>query len=407
MKVAVIGGGFSGMLAAYLLEKKGISVTVYEKEESIGGHCKTLISKDVYTELGTVSSFTGQIKELLIDLQVDYTERFIYRNFVDKNYQMVEHMLREDVVLLMDELPRLKLILEMYATSLNETDFGYIHEDLMMPVNQFLEKHDLRFVSQVIMPHLSSFGFGCMNHLQAYYVFKTFNVDTLYAFIRGEKLLFIDKGTSELITKLSQKISDIRYSLEVNNVEVVGHKVKVETPYSIDYFDKVLITTKLPRDVIKDQLYNELMKKIDTNPFIVCVYEVKNKDLATTYYKAHLGKKEKIQFFFASKQHNRTILTAYAYGTIEKDIIDGITSDIQKIGIDIKQLITVKQWYIFPHLKVHNLTQTFYKEINERQKVSNICLIGSLVSKPCIDNLYVSVKTSINEIIACYGNTRE
>lgn len=398
MKVAVIGGGFSGMLAAYLLEKKGIDVTVYEKQEYIGGHCKTLASKDVYTELGTVSSFTGQIKELLIDLQVDYTERFIYRNFVDKNYHMVEHMLREDVVLLMDELPRLKLILEKYSTFLNETNYGYIPEDLMVPLIQFLKKHDLRFISQIIAPHLSSFGFGCIEHLQAYYVFKAFNVDTLYAFIRGEKILFINKGTSQLIAKLSQKISDIRYSLEVNNVEVVGHKVKVETPYSVDYFDKVLVTTKLPRGVIKDQLYNELMKKIDTNPFIACVYEVNNKDLATTYYKAHLGEKGKIQFFFASKQHNRTIITAYAYGTIEKDIIDGITRDIQKLGIDIKQLVTVKQWYIFPHLKGHNLTQTFYKDINERQKISNICLIGSLVSKPSIDNLYLSVKNSVNEI---------
>ncbi|HHX59888.1 MAG TPA: FAD-dependent oxidoreductase [Epulopiscium sp.] len=399
MKIAVIGGGFSGMLAAYLLEKKGINVTVYEKEEYIGGHCQTIVSKNVYTELGTIVSFTGQIKELLIDLQVDYTERFIYRNFVGDQYQIVEHMLKEDVILLMNELSSLALILEEHAYALNEINYGYIPEDLMLPLNQFLKKHDLKFVCQVIAPHLSSFGFGCSDDIQAYYVFKTFSIDTLLSFMRGDKLLFINKGTSELIKKLSQKISDIRYSLEVNNVEVLGDQVKVETPYGDDYFDKVLITTKLPRGVIKDELYNELMKKIDTNPFIVCAYEVTNKDLATTYYKAHLGKKGKIQFFFSSRQHSRTILTTYAYGRIEKDIIDGITEDIKKSGIHIKQLVTVKQWYIFPHLHVHNLTQTFYKEINDRQKISNIRLIGSLVSKPSIDNLYLSVKNSVDEMI--------
>lgn len=402
MKVAVIGGGFSGMLAAYLLEQKGIDVTIYEKQEYIGGHCKTIVSKDVYTELGTVFSFAGQIKELLIDLQVDYTERFIYRNFADENYELIEHMLREDVVLLMDELSRLEVILEEHAHALNETNYGYIPEDLMLPINEFLKKYDLRFVCQVIAPHLSSFGFGCMDNIQAYYVFKTFNIDTLLSFMRGDKLLFVTKGTSELINKLSQKISDIRYSLEVNNVEVVGNKVRVETIYSDDYFDKVLITTKLPRGVIKDQLYNELMKKIDTNPFIVCAYEVANKDLATTYYKAHLGQKDKIQFFFSSRQHSRTILTAYAYGIIEKDIIDGITNDIKKTGIQIKQLITVKQWYIFPYLQQHNLTQTFYHDINERQKVSNIWLIGSLISKPSIDHLYLSVKESVNQLMASF-----
>ncbi|MGL6107761.1 FAD-dependent oxidoreductase [Romboutsia sp.] len=399
MNVAVIGGGFSGILAAYLLEKKGINVTVYEKEEYIGGHCKTIVNKDFYIELGTILSFTKGIKELLIELNVDYSERFIYRNFVDENYHPAEHMLRDDVVILVSELSRLKTILEKYSPYLDEINFGDIPEDLMIPFNKFLEKHDLRFISQIIVPHLSSFGFGCIDNINSYYVFKVFNVNTLYSFISGEKLLFINKGTSELIKKLSQKISDIRYSLQVTNVEVVEDKVKVETPYSLDFFDKVLITTKLPRGVIKDKLYNNLMKKIDTNPFIACAYEVSNPDLVTTYYKSHLGLTGKIQFFYASKQNNKIILVAYAYGLIEKDIIDGITNDIKKLGININHLITVKQWYIFPHLKSTNLTRSFYKDISERQKVSNICLIGSLVSKPSIDNLYLSVKNSIDEII--------
>lgn len=342
MKVAVIGGGFSGMLAAYLLEKEGVDVTVYEKQEYIGGHCKTIVSKGVYTELGTIFSFHGKIKELLIDLQVDYTERFIYRSFVDENYQHVEHMLEENVGPLMDELSKLTDILAPYARYLDETNFGYIPEELMMPLNEFFKKHDLKLVCQVITPHLSSFGFGCTDHTQAYYVFKAFSLDMLFTFIRGDKLLSIDKGTSEMIKKLNQRISDIRYSLEVKNVEVVGPKVRVDTPYGIDYFDKVLITTKLPTGVIKDQLYNELMEKIDTNPFITCAYEVTNKDLATTYFKHHLGKKGQVQFFFAARQHSRTILTAYAYGLIDKDMIDGMTQDIGKLGIDIKQIITVK-----------------------------------------------------------------
>ncbi|ERJ13281.1 NAD(P)/FAD-dependent oxidoreductase [Haloplasma contractile] len=402
MRVAVIGAGFSGMLAGYLLEKEGIDVTIYEKQDNIGGHCKTIVSKDVYTELGTVVSFTRKIKELLIDLKVQYTERNVYRNFVDENYNRVEHMSHEDVTKLLKELATLKIILKKYSNTLNDVNFGYIHEDLMVPFNRFLDKHNLKYVSEVITPHLSSFGFGSLHSIQAYYVFKIFNIDTIYSFIKADKVLFINKGTLELIKKLSENISDIRYSLEVINVELVSNQVKVETSYSSDYYDKVLITTKLPEDVIKDQLYNQLMKKIDTNPYITCAYEVTNRDLVTTYYKANLGKKGKIQFFYTSRQNNRTTLVAYAYGYIKKEVIDDITKDIRNIGVNIKQLTTVKQWYIFPHLKSHNLTQDFYKNINERQKISNICLIGSLVSKPSIDNLYFSVKSTVKEIIDNY-----
>lgn len=399
MKVAVIGGGFSGMLAAYLLEKEGIDVTVYEKQEYIGGHCKTLMRKDVYTDLGTVCSFSRHIKELLIELQVDYTERFIYRSFINEDYHYVEHMLREDVVLLIEELKRLKKLLQHYEPYLDELNYGAIPCDLMLPIYEFLANHNFRFISQVLAPHLSAFGFGSMDTIQAYYVFKAFNVDTLYAFIRGEKVLFINKGTTELIQKLSQRISDIRYTLEVTNVEVTSAQVKVDTLYGSDLFDKVLITTKLPRGVIKDTLYNELMKKIDTNPFISCAYEVANTDLVTTYFKANLGKVGKVQFFYSSKQNNRTILVAYAYGKIKKDIIDAITHDLTASGIQINHLITVKQWYIFPHLKAHNLTPDFYEAIQSHHQISPISLIGSLVTKPSIDHLYLSVKNTVRELI--------
>ena len=42
-RVAVIGGGVSGLAAAYVLAKEGVEVVVYEKEKSLGGHAKTAL----------------------------------------------------------------------------------------------------------------------------------------------------------------------------------------------------------------------------------------------------------------------------------------------------------------------------------------------------------------------------
>jgi|GEM_PF-578967 len=405
MKVAVIGAGFSGMLAAYLLEKEGIEVSVYEKQEFTGGHCRTLSSNGEITELGNVFSFTKHIKELLIELKVDYTERFSYKNFVDDQYKSVEHIARDSVPLLMDELTRLDGILKQYKDSLEGINYGYIHPDLMVPLSHFLATHEFKVISDLIEPQLSSFGFGRIDEVQAYYVFRVFNVDVLYGFIRGDKLLFIDKGSSELIKQLSQNISDIRYSLEVQKVQVVGSKILVETPYATDYYDKVLITTKLPTDVIKDELYNQLMQKVDTTPYVTCAYEVSEKNLVTTYFKSALGIQSRLQFFYTSRQNSKTKLVAYAYGKVGKDLVNGITHDIEQLGIRITKLITVKQWFIFPHIKAKNLSPMFYKDINDRQKNSNIYLIGSLVSQPTLDNLYISVKRTANEIIDYYKNT--
>jgi uncharacterized protein len=42
MKIAIVGGGASGLVTAYLLDKQGHEVTVFEKQPILGGHIRTL-----------------------------------------------------------------------------------------------------------------------------------------------------------------------------------------------------------------------------------------------------------------------------------------------------------------------------------------------------------------------------
>jgi uncharacterized protein len=42
MKIAIIGGGASGMATAYWLDKQGHNVTVFERQPTLGGHIRTL-----------------------------------------------------------------------------------------------------------------------------------------------------------------------------------------------------------------------------------------------------------------------------------------------------------------------------------------------------------------------------
>ncbi len=47
-RVAIIGGGISGLTTAYLLKRKGFEITVFEASERIGGNIQT-VSRDGYT----------------------------------------------------------------------------------------------------------------------------------------------------------------------------------------------------------------------------------------------------------------------------------------------------------------------------------------------------------------------
>ena len=41
MKVAVLGAGVSGLSAARILKEKGVDVTIFEKEKTVGGLART------------------------------------------------------------------------------------------------------------------------------------------------------------------------------------------------------------------------------------------------------------------------------------------------------------------------------------------------------------------------------
>lgn len=52
MRVAVIGSGISGLISAYVLAKDGVEVDLYEKEDYLGGHARTVTFDGVDLDLG-------------------------------------------------------------------------------------------------------------------------------------------------------------------------------------------------------------------------------------------------------------------------------------------------------------------------------------------------------------------
>ncbi|XP_057957913.1 uncharacterized protein LOC131150880 isoform X2 [Malania oleifera] len=52
MRVAVIGGGIGGLAAACALARAGVEVVLYEKEDYLGGHARTVSFDDVVLDLG-------------------------------------------------------------------------------------------------------------------------------------------------------------------------------------------------------------------------------------------------------------------------------------------------------------------------------------------------------------------
>lgn len=81
MKIAIIGGGAAGMMTAYLLDKAKHAVTVFERQNVLGGNIRTTnknlkvpgLDKHLFLEAGVVEFSAGfhRFKKLMDELQVE------------------------------------------------------------------------------------------------------------------------------------------------------------------------------------------------------------------------------------------------------------------------------------------------------------------------------------------------
>ena len=116
MKIAIIGGGASGMVAAYLLDRKGHHVTVLEKQPILGGHIRTLNQNvlpnrsdcNLLLEAGVLEfpvkfhNFIALMKELEIELEpvkigsglfLKDGRHFLSANAIAKNFKGIQKVI--------------------------------------------------------------------------------------------------------------------------------------------------------------------------------------------------------------------------------------------------------------------------------------------------------------------------
>jgi uncharacterized protein len=116
MKIAIIGGGASGIVTAYLLDKQGHKVTVFEREPMLGGHIRTLNQNvrpnqsdcDLVLENGvlefptTFHNFIALMSELEVELEpvnigsalfFKNGDRYLSKVAIDRNFTDIKRLL--------------------------------------------------------------------------------------------------------------------------------------------------------------------------------------------------------------------------------------------------------------------------------------------------------------------------
>ncbi|MBH8563076.1 FAD-dependent oxidoreductase [Nostoc sp. CENA67] len=261
MKIAIIGGGASGMVTAYLLGKNGHHVTVFEKQSILGGHIRTLNKNvkpnqsdcDQILESGVLEfplkfhNFLGLMKDLGVELEpVDIGSAIFLPN---GDYFLSSVAIQRNFTGIHGLIESLKLN-TLYANAAGlflKTNFTQIHQLYNLPISQFFKTQCIRnYWLKLLIMYSYSMAFERINDFPAQMAIPVLRdyIFTNWVRIKGGVYSYIEK-----ILECFQ--GEVFLNVEVTEIFRKTNSVTIVLSDGQKYlFDKVVFATP-PDQIIK------------------------------------------------------------------------------------------------------------------------------------------------------------
>lgn len=254
MRIAVIGGGSSGMATAYLLDKQKHHVTVFERQPMLGGHIRTLNQNvqpnqsdcDRILECGVLEfptvfhNFIALMQELEVELKPVSIgsslfpkdgNHFLSGVSIDKNYRGLQRLM---------EYLRFDLI---HASSVGlwiETRFAEIEDFYNQPLSKYLSSKN---ISQIWLKLLTMYSYSIPFDL-----IDNFPAELVIPMLRdyiSVNWLRIEGGVYSYIEKILERFKgEVLLDVEIANISRTPDMVKISRANGeIQEFDKVVFAT--------------------------------------------------------------------------------------------------------------------------------------------------------------------
>ena len=254
MRIAVIGSGASGMATAYLLDKKGHHVTVFERQPILGGHIRTLnknvkpnqspcdeILEGGVLEFPTVFyNFIALMQELDVEVEpvnigsamfLKDGKHFLSAVTIEKNFAGLHGLIE-------------KLRLDaMYARSTGlwlRTKFANLQNLADRPLSEYLNRSDIRDIwLELVVMYSYSIPFELIDDFPAELAIPTLRDYLAVNWVR------VKGGVYTYIEKILERFKGkIVLDVEIDRIERSSDAVKiVRTTGEIQEFDKVVFAT--------------------------------------------------------------------------------------------------------------------------------------------------------------------
>jgi len=398
MKIAIVGGGISGLSVAYYLSKSGFDITLFEKDK-IGGKAYTqkvgnyLMEEGVNGFLNNSSKTLELCKEIGIEpikANENSKIRYIYDDKLIKIPTKPLEFITSDIF---SVFGKIRLLKEFFIKPVCDKEESVAQFAKRRLGEEFYKRMMIPMLAGIYAstPEITSMNaaFPKLKKVECEYgsLFKG-----MIALKRGGaptgELHSFKYGMSEMIDKLKSSIKATFIKKEINDIDELKN------------FDKVVIATEsfeASKILKKYEKLSSLLNKIAYNPVAVVGFDYK--EIKPISFGILTVKEKSLgilmdKYIFPNRNGIRVMVGGARYPQIkdmsEEEIIEIAKKDVEKI--------TNAKDPIFTWVKVHKNAIPNYslghldlvKEIEEEAKKANVYLIGNAYNgvsfNDCIKN---------------------
>jgi protoporphyrinogen oxidase len=396
-RVAVIGAGISGIMAAITLQEKGYFVKIFEKKPRIGGksYTKRIKVDDSFhaIDLGTsvvAISFQNILK---------YARLLKEPLFTPTPYQVLEKNGRivnlKDIYLPIKK--RWKLAFQLFRywkhvsyfhqKYMTQTGYAsYIPERYQLPFAEYCRQNKMQDLCECFDLPIAAWGYTHQETIPTWYAFGEMDakatLSLLFTLIYG-KSAFV-KSFRHGYGRLLQRIAlyhnlDIEYHTEIQKIQRNSNQVQIHSGQQIDVFDYVILSDPAILKTIEKPSSHELeiLNKLEYAPYATALCMIKENIPAKLIVKDHLKKTNSIRLISTPFED---VNLSVCYISIQKatktsDVIKIIEKGLQELGLSLDKIIEVQLWKnYFPHFKDFK----GYQALKDMQAENRTFLVGGI-----------------------------
>jgi protoporphyrinogen/coproporphyrinogen III oxidase len=402
LRIAVIGAGPSGLTAAYTLKRLGYQhVTVFEKDDHVGGKVNTLHLGDFSVELGAV--FASPDYQLTLQLAQEYG--IPYTTYSKPTYILDEHGVKQTFETFLTSrysLDEIQTAVRNYAIALQsfpqifQDSMANLPPDLYLNMNDFAAKYGFTPVAELARSLVVGFGYGYYETAPAAYLMKIMAMlikvgptglssPPYYTWPTGFQSLW-QAVASELDVRLNSKITSVKRSSGSGPLKlVVNYNI-----FAPQEFDRVIVSAPLNR--VKDfvsltDAEKALFAKVESERYFVTLFSaagLQGGESVFVYPNSFPQQMNHVNVW-ASPTSDLPVYIAYQIADSSIwgiDLLTKLAADIYSLGNHAVFLtpIVQKEWDYFPHVNSAAIASHFYEDVEALQGQKGLFYVGGTLS---------------------------